>query len=126
MIRRRKHVESVITGGGSPSVKISGPQLIRALKAELGGSRTTPITLDYKPLESGESIERFLGDLIAWVLAGKLHHRSASTCRGIVEAWLKASDLKELEKRIAEIEEGYKIFMMQHPELRRISKEATS
>lgn len=114
----QKHDKDDINHGGSPSVKISGPQLTRALKAELAVSHMAPISLEYKPLENGESIQRFLEDLITWVLAGKLHHRSASTCRGIVEAWLKVNELKEVERRIGEIEDAYKLLVARHPELR--------
>lgn len=62
-----------------------------------------PVKLTYDPLESGANMHRFLGDLVMWTLQGRIWHRQAGVCRGIIETCLRVEGFQELEGKINEI-----------------------
>lgn len=67
----------------------------------------TPIVLTYEPLADTKSMKRLLADLTKWVLQRKIHHRLASTCRGLIETFIELDEherLDDLERRIKELE----------------------
>ena len=66
-----------------------------------------PVTLDYEPFASPGNMKRLLADLTTWILAGRIHHRQASACRALVQAWIGVDEhevLPQLEKRIEQLE----------------------
>ena len=60
--------------------------------------------LDYDPLESGENMRKFLGDLLTWILDGRIWHRQAAACRGIIETALTVAGYAEVRGKIDEIQ----------------------
>ena len=88
--------------------------------AKRGGG---PVFLDYDPLKDGENIQRFLSDLVRWVLSGRLKSRQASTCRGIVETWLHAADLPELRAKMEEMEDTITRLRTRYPDAFRTPEE---
>ena len=67
----------------------------------------TPIVLTYEPLADTKSMKRLLGDLTKWVLERKIHHRLASTCRGLIETFIELDEherVDRLEERIVKLE----------------------
>jgi len=51
-------------------------------------------------------MKRLLADLTTWILAGRIHHRQASACRALVQAWIGVDEhqrLDSLEKRIEQL-----------------------
>jgi hypothetical protein len=57
-----------------------------------------PVTLDYSPFESPANMKRLLADLAVWILAGRIHHRQASACRALVQAWIGVDEHERLDK----------------------------
>jgi len=49
-------------------------------------------------------MHRFLNDLITWTLQGKIWHRQAGVCRGIIETALRVEGYEEVEGKMDEIE----------------------
>jgi len=71
----------------------------------------TPIVLTYEPLADVKSMKRLLADLTKWTLQRKIHHRLASTCRGLIETFIELDEHERydlLDARIAAIEKGMK------------------
>jgi hypothetical protein len=68
-----------------------------------------PQTLDYDPFESSANTKRLLLDLVTWTLAGKIHHRLASTIRNLVGMYIRIDEhekLDAIEQRLTELEKA--------------------
>jgi hypothetical protein len=71
-----------------------------------------PVTLDYEPFASPVNMKRLLADLTIWILAGRIHHRQASACRALVQAWIGVDEherLDGIEQRVKELEESREV-----------------
>lgn len=56
-------------------------------------------------------MKRLLGDLTHWILEKRIHHRAASACRGLMQAWIRVDEherLDLLEARVTAIEKTSK------------------
>jgi hypothetical protein len=85
-----------------------------------------PVKLSYDPLESGANMHRFLGDLITWTLQGKIWHRQAGVCRGIIETCLRVEGYEEVEGKMNEIEEELAATKNLHQQMERGPDEIVS
>jgi hypothetical protein len=103
-VRRR-----VISRGGSPSrpSEIETKLRIRSM---------LPIELAYDPFDPVDNVQRFLKDLLSWLLAGKLNHRTVTAARGVIETFLHAANLPEVERRMEEIEAQYQLLRARYPD----------
>ena len=81
---------------------------VSQVEAKLRIRSMLPIeNIGYDPFADSSSMKKFLADLVAWVLAGRIFHRQASVCRGLVQQWIRVDEhekLDEIERRLTELE----------------------
>jgi hypothetical protein len=68
--------------------------------------------LDYDPYESPKMMKKLVHDLTLGVLEGRLAHRVASACRGLLRTWIDVDlheKVPELERRVSELERAREV-----------------
>jgi hypothetical protein len=92
-----------------PVLRISGPQLVRALRGGQPGNRNAQkslVWLDEYDLTTPEGVRGFLGEVIKHTWTGDLGTRQASALNGSVRLMLEHEILPLLEARIKALEEA--------------------
>jgi len=81
------------SSGGSPS---GAP--LSEVERKIRIRSLLPVTLEYEPFASPVNMKRLLADLTTWILAGRIHHRQASACRALVQAWIGVDEHERFDK----------------------------
>jgi len=97
---------------GQRIVRMSGPQLIRAIRGAQFGNRNAAKCLpwlDNYDLSSPVGVAGFLGEVIKRTWTGELGTRAAGALNGSLRILLEHLTLPALERRIAELEKGAEV-----------------
>jgi len=106
----KKQKRGVSKGPGATSVSSGGPpsgERMVEVERKLRIRSMLPVTLEYEPFASPANMKRLLADLATWILAGRIHHRQASACRALVQAWIGVDEherLDTIEERVKTLE----------------------
>jgi hypothetical protein len=99
--------KAVRTQNESPVLRVSGPQLLRALRGGQPGNRNAVKSLPWLPsydLRKPEGLRSFLEEVIKAVWTGELGTRAAGSLSGSLRLMFELCELPDLEKRISAIE----------------------
>jgi hypothetical protein len=90
-----------------PVLRISGPQLIRALRGGQPGNHNAAKTLEWLDsydLSTPAGLDLFMQEVVRRVWCGDLGTRAASSINGTLRLLLEHMTLPSLERRISELE----------------------
>jgi hypothetical protein len=88
-------------------VRISGPQLVRAIRGGQLGNRNAVKALEWLDsydLSTPAGLDAFMQEVVKQVWTGELGTRAASSINGTLRLLLEHMTLPSLEKRIEELE----------------------
>jgi hypothetical protein len=95
-----------------PVLRISGPQLLRAIRGAQPGNRNAVKALEWLSsydLSTPTGLDAFMQEVIRRVWTGELGTRAGSTINGSLKLLLEHQALPALEKRIEQLESAQKV-----------------